>query len=87
MPIFKTDADQPVGASREVPREKWPGVWAPDRGSWSPRTMSTDTPNGLERTVADEQPCDDCADLPDGWPCADCFITDGKSITAEEYDS
>jgi hypothetical protein len=46
--------------------------------------MTTDTANGLERT--DEEPCEDCAALPDGWPCAECFITGGVPITAEGYD-
>jgi len=29
--------------------------------------------------------CEDCAALPDGWPCATCFIEQGAEITAEGY--
>lgn len=29
--------------------------------------------------------CEDCADLPDGWPCSSCFIEDGAEVTAEGY--
>jgi len=29
-----------------------------------------------------ELKCDECAELPEGWPCAECFIYDEESITA-----
>jgi len=29
--------------------------------------------------------CEDCAALPDGWPCATCFIEQDAEITAEGY--
>lgn len=33
----------------------------------------------------DRDECGDCASLPDGWPCADCYIHGEKSVTAEGY--
>jgi len=48
--------------------------------------MSNNDPATKERIAADEQNCDDCVALPDGWPCAECFITGGVPITAEGYD-
>lgn len=29
--------------------------------------------------------CEDCAELPEGWPCANCFIKHDAEITAEGY--
>jgi hypothetical protein len=47
----------------------------------APSTTDGTTQNG----TADEDSCDDCNDLPPGWPCADCFIEGGEEITAEGY--
>lgn len=29
--------------------------------------------------------CEECAALPDGWPCAECYITGDAKITEEPY--
>lgn len=29
--------------------------------------------------------CEDCAELPDGWPCAECFIVGDAEITEAGY--
>lgn len=29
--------------------------------------------------------CEECAALPDGWPCADCYISGDAEITEEPY--
>jgi len=43
--------------------------------------MSTDDPRPQESIAsADSEQCDECAALPEGWPCADCFIAGDKEI-------
>jgi len=41
-----------------------------------------------QETIADEDDggeCEDCAELPEDWPCAHCAIVEGEPITAEDY--
>jgi len=33
----------------------------------------------------DDEGCDECAALPEGWPCAECYIVEGEPITEEAY--
>jgi len=35
----------------------------------------------LQRAATtDGEQCEDCQELPDGWPCADCYISGEKEI-------
>jgi len=44
----------------------------------------TDTMPGPHHVTddLDEADCPDCAALPDGWPCATCYINGEKEVTA-----
>jgi hypothetical protein len=45
--------------------------------------MAQSTLAGLETTGTTDEPCEDCTALPEGWPCADCFINGDREITAD----
>lgn len=45
--------------------------------------MSQSTLAGLETVGTTDESYDDCDDLPNGWPCADCYIYGDAGVTVD----
>lgn len=59
----------------------------PNLGLLGLNSMSTNASDPNESTATeltdfdpDAGPCDECANLADGFPCADCYISDRKDF-------
>jgi len=47
--------------------------------------MSKSAPRTQEGIADDHSDCIECSRLPDGFPCANWYINNGATITAEGY--
>lgn len=66
-----------------------PVVPARCAGGFIPEAMSAYNPRADkpdDGSIADQDTCDDCAELPNGWPCATCYIVGEKTIQGDSAD-